>query len=103
MCRPKTSAVKLNTAKAWPWRSLLALVFALLGQRALEPSPNRTATVGWCCMASPRLAYPGLSAQRVDSRLLIRKPEPGSDTLRVRRLPLILAILLIGGGLPYPW
>ena len=30
----------------WPWRSLLALIFALSAQRAWEPAPGRTAIVG---------------------------------------------------------
>ncbi len=33
-------------ATRFPWRSMLALVFALLGQRAFEPAPNRAVTTG---------------------------------------------------------
>ena len=39
---PMTSA----QPNLWPWRSLLALLLALLGQRAWEPAPDRTAGVG---------------------------------------------------------
>jgi 4-amino-4-deoxy-L-arabinose transferase-like glycosyltransferase len=78
----------------WPWRSLLALVFALLGQRAFEPSPNRTVVAGlvfygfgiaWLILAYLRKEW-----------ILTPYLETGtrSDPLRVRLLPLILGIVL---------
>jgi 4-amino-4-deoxy-L-arabinose transferase-like glycosyltransferase len=40
--QPKTSIWAIS----WPWRNFLALVLALLAQRALEPRPDRTWTAG---------------------------------------------------------
>ncbi|HEX7540908.1 MAG TPA: glycosyltransferase family 39 protein [Anaerolineales bacterium] len=78
----------------WPWRSLLALVFALLGQRAFEPSPNRTIIPG-LVLYGFGLACLILACLRKE---WILAPYPdtgtGSDSLRVRRLPLILGIVL---------
>ena len=89
---------KISQTNAWPWRSLLALFFALLGQRAFEPSPNRTATVG-LVLYGFALAWLILAYLRKEWRLA---PYPetgnGSDTMRVRRLPLILAIILSGAA-----
>jgi len=89
--KPREKTVQPNR---WPWRSLLALFFALLGQRAFEPSPNRTVTAGmvlygfgfaWLLLACLRKEW-----------TLTPYPETrtSSDTLRVRRLPLILGMLL---------
>ena len=89
--KPREKAAQANR---WPWRSLLALFFALLGQRAFEPSPNRTVITGlvlygfgfvWLILACLRKEW-----------TLTPYPETstGSDTLRVRRLPLILGIVL---------
>ncbi len=85
---------KAPQARAWPWRSLLALVFALLGQRAFEPSPNRTVITGLVLygfgFAWLILAY------LTKEWTLTPYPESdtGSDALRVRQLPLILGIVL---------
>jgi 4-amino-4-deoxy-L-arabinose transferase-like glycosyltransferase len=78
----------------WPWRSLVAVALALLGQRAWEPSSHRTVTVG--------LIFYGLSLAMLVWALRNREwtlsplPESGngSDGLKVRMLPLILAIPL---------
>ncbi len=93
----------------WPWRSLLALFFALLGQRSFEPSGTRSNLPGlifygfglvWLILAMLRKEW-AASAY----------PEPGtrSDALKVRRLPLILAVILsaaafmtLGGNLFTP-
>jgi len=93
----------------WPWRSLLALFFALLGQRTFEPSGTRSILPGlifygfglaWLILAMLRKewvpsAYPDTGAH--------------SDTLKVRRLPLIIAVILsaaafmtLGGNLFTP-
>ena len=89
---------RVSQTNAWPWRSLLALFFALLGQRAFEPSPNRTATVG-LVLYGFALAWLILAYLRKEWRLA-PYPETGnqSDTMRVRRLPLILAIILSGSA-----
>ena len=92
------SWAKVSQTNAWPWRSLLALFFALLGQRAFEPSPNRTATAG-LVLYGFALAWLILAYLRREWRLA---PYPetgnGSDPLRVRRLPLILSIILAGAA-----
>jgi hypothetical protein len=90
----------------WPWRSLLALFFALLGQRAFEPSPDRKATAGlvlyafgvaWLVVAYLRKEWT-LSPLPEEGR--------GSGRMNVRLLPLALAIplavsafLTMGGNL----
>jgi len=76
----------------WPWCSLLALVFALLGQRAFEPSPNRTEITGLVLYALG-LAWLSMANLRKEWTLAAY-PETGSgsDPLQVRRLPLILGI-----------
>ncbi len=84
-------ATRVST-RTLPWRSLFALGFALLGERAFEPSPSRTAlpglvfygfALGWLILAYGykewRLApYPELTTN--------------SESMRVRRLPLVLGI-----------
>jgi len=85
--------VKVNQKSAWPWRSLLALVSALFAQRAFEPAPNRTATVGLVLYAFA-LAWLILAYLRKEWRPApYLETEGGSETMRVRRLPLILAII----------
>jgi hypothetical protein len=90
MGEPAATRVPTRTL---PWRSLFALAFALLGERAFEPSPARTALPGlvfygfalaWLILAYVykewRLApYPELTT--------------GSESMRVRRLPLVLGIV----------
>ena len=93
----------------WPWRSLTALVFALLGQRAWEPSPHRTVGMGLVLYAIGlgMLFWAYLSKEWTLSPL----PETcsGSYTQKVRLLPLLLAIplailafLTLGGNLFTP-
>ena len=78
----------------WPWRSLLALGFALLGQRAWEPAPHRTVTLGLVLyvIALGMLVWAYLRKEWTLSPL----PENESkvDTLEVRWQPLLLATLL---------
>jgi 4-amino-4-deoxy-L-arabinose transferase-like glycosyltransferase len=78
---------------AWPWRSLIALGFALLGQRAFEPSPSRSAIPGLVFygfgLAWLILAY--LHKEWIPARY----PETinQSDSMRVRWVPLILGVM----------
>ncbi len=83
----------LQPATAWPWRSLLAILFALLGQAAFEPSPNRTVIPGLVLYAFGFFWL--ILAYRRKEWTLAPYPETGtgSDTLRVRRTPLILGIV----------
>ena len=88
---PQEEKVQLNH---WPWRSLLALVLVLLGQRAWEPARDRTAGIGLVLYAL------GLAllvwAYFCQEWTLSPVPENGSssDSMQVRRLPLILGIPL---------
>jgi hypothetical protein len=83
-----------TSGRHWPWRSLLALIFALLGQRVFEPSPTRSVIPGlvlygfgfaWLMLAYLRKEW-----------TLTPYPETGtgSDNQKVRRLPLILGVVL---------
>lgn len=80
--------------KPWPWRSLLSLIFALLGQRAFEPSPYRTAFTGLVLYGFALVFL--ILAYRHREWGLAPYPETGTgtDPLRVRPLPLILGIVL---------
>jgi hypothetical protein len=93
----------------WPWRSLLALFFALLGQRSFEPAGTRSPL--------PGLIFYGFGLAWLILAMLRKEwapsayPEPGtrSDMLKVRRLPLIIAVILsaaafmtLGGNLFTP-
>ncbi len=89
----KTEAAP-REASHWPWRSLIALVLALLGQYAWEPSPTRTAGAG--------LVLYGLSVMMLIFAALSREwslspiPENSSrtDTPKVRLLPLLVGMVL---------
>ena len=85
---------KVSHAGAWPWRSLLALVFALFGQRLFEPSPTRTATAG-LVMYGFALAWLVLAIIKKEWNLA-EYPDSGyaQDSRKVRRVPLILSIVL---------
>jgi 4-amino-4-deoxy-L-arabinose transferase-like glycosyltransferase len=78
----------------WPWRSLLALGLALLGQRTWEPSPDRTAGLGllFYLLALAFLVWAALRREWTLAPIL--ETGSGTDTLRVRRLPLFLGIPL---------
>ena len=84
---------KGTRAGVWPWRSLIALGFALIGQRAFEPSPSRSAIPGLVFygfgLAWLILAY--LHKEWIPARY----PETvnRSDSMRVRWVPLILGVL----------
>jgi 4-amino-4-deoxy-L-arabinose transferase-like glycosyltransferase len=87
--RPQEKPAKPNH---WPWRSLLALVFALLGQRAWEPAPNRTAVTGLVLytLGLALLVWAYFRKEWILSPVL--ETGSGSDTMQVRRLPLVLGI-----------
>ncbi len=107
---PVSSNQKPEQENHWPWRSLLALLAALLAQRTWEPAPNRMAVVGLVFYALA-LALLVWAVFRKEWNLA---PLPDSgmagDELQVRRLPLILAIILslaaflsLGGNLFTPF
>ncbi len=85
---------KIARPTHWPWRSLLALILALLGQRAWEPVQDRTAGIGlvFYALSLALLVWAYFSQEWT----LTPVPETGfgSDAIRVRRLPLILGIPL---------
>ncbi len=108
---PSAPSERPNTGtRPWPWRSLLALFIALFAQRAWEPRPDRTAGLGLALyfLALVFLVWGYLSKEWVQVPL----PENGSsssDTLQIRRPPLLLGILLsmlaflaLGGNL-FTW
>lgn len=77
--------------KNFPWRALLALVFILLAQRTFEPSPNRTAGPG-LFLYGLGLAWLVLAFLRGEWKLAdLPETGSGSDALRVRIVPLVLA------------
>ncbi len=90
--QPAAPGVKAPRGE-WPWRSLVALAFALLGQRSFELSPNRTAI--------PGLVFYGFGLAWLILAILRREWSPAplpeketrAENMRVRRLPLILGIL----------
>jgi hypothetical protein len=86
-------SVKVIPPNRIPWFAFLALAFALLGQRAWEPASNRTAVPGliFYGFALFFLAWATIRKEWILTRL----PESfsGSDGLKVRRLPLGLAVL----------
>jgi 4-amino-4-deoxy-L-arabinose transferase-like glycosyltransferase len=89
--KPREKAAQVNR---WPWRSLFALFFALLGQRAFEPSPNRAVSIG-LVLYGFALAWLILAILHKEWTLaLYPETGTGSDKLRIRRLPLILGIVL---------
>ncbi len=77
-----------------PWRSLLALVLALLGQRSWDAVPDRTAGVGLVlyALALGMLVWAYLSREWALAPVL--ETGSGSDKMQVRRLPLMLGIPL---------
>jgi 4-amino-4-deoxy-L-arabinose transferase-like glycosyltransferase len=78
----------------WPWRSLIALVLALLGQYSWEPSPTRAAGIGLIMygLSAAMLIYATLSREWSLSPL----PENSSrtDIPKVRLLPLLVGVAL---------
>lgn len=79
--------------RLWPWRSLMALVLALGGQYAFEP-PNRAASTGIVLyfISAAFLIWAILVKEWVIAPL--PEPQPGSETLKIRRLPFFLSIPL---------
>jgi 4-amino-4-deoxy-L-arabinose transferase-like glycosyltransferase len=84
---------RVTHVKGWPWRSILALVFALLAQRTFEPSPNRTATAG-LILYGFAFGWLVLAYTRKEWRLA-GYPEglAGNEDFKIKRIPLILAIV----------
>jgi 4-amino-4-deoxy-L-arabinose transferase-like glycosyltransferase len=89
----KPTLVKSTQPNRWPWRSILALLLALLGQRSWEPVSDRTAGIGliFYALGLVLLVWAYFSHEWVLSPVL--ETGSGSDTNQVRRLPLLLGIL----------
>ncbi len=78
---------------SFPWRSLLLLIFALLGQRALEP-PDRNAVLGVVFyLAALALAIWAFRRGELAPAPLPR-PERQRDPWTVRRQPFFLSLIL---------
>ena len=91
---PEQPQAIIASPTRWPWRSLLALILALLGQRAWEAAPDRMAGVGlaFYTLGLALLVWAYLRREWVLAPVL--ETGSGSDTLHVRRLPLLLGIPL---------
>ncbi len=79
--------------RPWPWRSLFSLALALGGQYAFAP-PNRAASTGLVLyfISAAFLVWAVLAKEWVIAPL--PEPEPGDETLKIRRLPFLLSIPL---------
>ena len=86
---------KITRTGTWPWRSLGAIVFARLGQRAFEPSPNRTAASG-LVLYGIGIAWLILAYLRKEWTLVPypEKNTESADVLRVKPVQLILGIMV---------
>ncbi|PWB71107.1 MAG: hypothetical protein C3F07_15105 [Anaerolineales bacterium] len=83
----------LQPVTQFPWRSLLALLFALIGQSTFEPPPT-TSPLGYAFYIAA-FALLGWSIQRGEWTLAPLKPtSPAVDPLTYRRLALLLSIPL---------
>jgi hypothetical protein len=111
--KPAAAAKKLSGPVApprpLPWRSLLALAFALVGQSFFEPlKPAAPTGLYFYALSASFLLWAALRKEWTLAAL----PEAGEgdETFKVRRLPLILAIILalvafisLGGNLFTPF
>ncbi len=90
---PERPLEKVAQSSHLPWRSLIALAFALIGQRAFDPVPQRAVTVGLVfygfALVSLILAYLNKEWQLAPAL----ETGTGADTMQVRRIPLMLGIL----------
>src|ERR1035437_3503416 len=94
MAMAKLPLVKPAEPNRWPWRSLLALALALLAQRAWEPMPNRTATVGLVLYALALVLLVWALINKEWSLAPLPETKTASDMLQVRWLPLVVAFPL---------
>ncbi|HVM71755.1 MAG TPA: glycosyltransferase family 39 protein [Anaerolineales bacterium] len=78
----------------WPWRSLLALALALVAQRSWDSPTNRTATLGLVLYTFALALLVWAYVSKEWTLAALPETSMASDTLQVRRLPLILAIPL---------
>jgi len=82
-----------NVQTLFPWRSLLALIFALIGQNTFEPPPT-TSPLGYAFYIAA-FALLGWAVYRGEWTLESLKPtSEGSDPLSYRRIALLLSIPL---------
>jgi hypothetical protein len=92
---PQSSVADTGPRGSWPWRSLLALLLALIGQHNFEPA-TRAVHLGYTFyfLSFLFLTWAILRKEWVLAPL----PEPGqgqgNETLKVRRLPFFLSIPL---------
>ncbi len=87
--------------KAFPWRSLLALVFILLAQWTFEPSPTRSATPGlilysiglaWLVLANLRGEWDLADLHQTDLQAAAQAGI-GARVQRIRIIPLVLTVI----------
>jgi hypothetical protein len=83
----------LQPSTVFPWRSLLALLFALIGQNTFEPPPT-TSPLGMAFYIAA-FALLGWAIQRGEWNLAALQPTSDTtDLLSYRRIPLLLSIPL---------
>ena len=83
----------LQPATPFPWRSLLALFLALLGQRLLEPPPT-TVPLGGAFYIAALSALVWALYRREWTLAPLTSTSDGTDPLTYRRLPLLASIVL---------
>ncbi len=89
---PKNTDIKEKVLKKFPGLVLLALLLAIIGQRAFEPSPNRSASTGLTFYFAA-LSLLGLAYYRDEWRLpSLRESEGGSYNLAYKKFAFFLAI-----------
>lgn len=83
----------LVPSKPLPWRSLLAVAFALAGQRTFEP-PTRGASLGLYLYVLSAAFLLWAILRKEWELAALPAMEPGDEPFTVRRLPLIFAFVL---------
>ena len=94
MAMAKPPREKPAEPNRWPWRSLLALLLALLAQRTWDSPTNRTATVGLVLYAFALALLVWAFISKEWGLAPLQDTGTATDTLQVRWLPLIVAIPL---------
>jgi 4-amino-4-deoxy-L-arabinose transferase-like glycosyltransferase len=91
---PEPPQKKVAGPTHWPWRSILALAIALLAQRAWEPAPGQKALSGLILYAFSLALLVWAYFSHEWTLATVPETGRGSETMQVRRLPLVLGILL---------
>lgn len=91
--KPEEPQLPVTNYQSFPWRSLLALLFALIGQNTFEPPPT-TSPLGIAFYLAA-FALLGWAIQRGEWNLTALKPtSEATDPLSYRRIALLFSIPL---------